>query len=138
MAAETRVAQCACGGVSATAEGEPDLVVLCSCVACQRRTGSPFGVGAYYKRGTVRLAGATKTFVRKVEGSDRTVTNHFCPDCGGTVYWTLDLRPQHIGIAVGSFGDPAFNPPMRAVWTEHKHEWVVLPPHMPAFSRSAT
>src|SRR5262245_3082836 len=128
MADKTRIAQCACGGVSATAEGEPEFVVLCSCTQCQRRTGSPFGVGAYFRRHAVRLAGETKIFVRKVEGTDRTLTNHFCPTCGGTVYWTLALRPQYIDIAVGHFADGAFPPPTRAVWTQHKHEWVTLPP----------
>ncbi len=107
MVTNARVARCACGGVSATTEGEPEFVVLCSCTYCQRRTGSPFGVGAYFLRDRVKLAGATKTFMRGVEGTSRTLTNHFCPDCGGTVYWTLDLRPDHIGIAVGHFADPA-------------------------------
>jgi hypothetical protein len=107
---ETRNAQCACGGVSVTTKGEPDLVVVCNCIQCQRRTGSPFGVGAYFKRETVQLRGITKTFERKVGGSERAVVNHFCPDCGSTVFWTLDLRPQHIGIAVGHFADPGFMP----------------------------
>jgi len=132
----TRVAQCACGGVSATTETDPEFVVLCSCTQCQRRTGSPFGVGAYFPRAAVALSGASNTFVRKVEGSDRTVTNHFCPQCGGTVYWTLDLRPAHIGIAVGSFADPAFTAPSRSVWTQHKHEWVTLPPDIPVFAQA--
>jgi hypothetical protein len=137
MVAKTRVAQCGCGGVSATTQGEPDIVVLCNCTQCQRRTGSPFGVGAYFPRDTVKLTGATRTFIRKVDGSDRTVTNHFCPDCGGTVYWTLDLRPQHIGIAVGHFADPSFKLPTRVVWMQHKHEWITFPPHMPAFPQAA-
>ena len=138
IAAKTRLARCACGGVSATARGEPEIVSLCNCTECQRRTGSPFGVGAYFRRDVVTLAGMTKTFVRKVEGSERTVTNHFCPDCGGTVYWTADLRPQHIGIAVGHFADPAFEAPTRAVWTQHKHGWITFPPDMPAFPKAAS
>jgi hypothetical protein len=138
MVTKTRVAQCACGGVSATVEGEPDIVVHCSCTQCQRRTGSPFGVGAYFPRNAVRLAGATKTFVRRVDNSDRAVTNHFCPECGGTVYWTLDLRPQHIGIGVGHFSDPTFKPPTRAVWTQHKHEWIDFPSHLPTFPQAAS
>jgi hypothetical protein len=138
MVVKTRVASCACGGVSATAEGEPEIVSLCNCTQCQRRTGSPFGVGAYFRRDVVRLAGATRTFTRKVEGSERTVTNHFCPDCGGTVYWTLDLRPHQIGIAIGHFADPEFQPPARAVWVQHKHEWIVLPPHMTTFPQAAS
>ena len=131
-----RTAQCACGAVSARTDGDPDLVVLCHCTACQRRTGSPFGVGAYFKRDAVQLHGATKTFVRKVEESERTIVTHFCPECGGTVYWTLDLRPQHIGIAVGNFADTGFNPPTRSVWTQHKHEWIVLPSDIPVFEQA--
>jgi hypothetical protein len=42
-------------------EGEPDLVVVCNCIQCQRRTGSSFGVGACFKRETVQLRGITKT-----------------------------------------------------------------------------
>ena len=133
---KTHTAQCACGGVSATTEVDPEFVVLCSCTQCQRRTGSPFGVGAYYRREAVSLSGATRTFVRKVEDTDRTVTNHFCPECGGTVYWTLDLRPAHIGIATGHFADPEFAAPSRAVWTQHKHDWVALPPDIPAFAQA--
>ena len=133
----TRVAQCACGGISATTEGEPRFVVLCHCTQCQRRTGSPFGVGVYFHKEDVRLAGAPKTYKRTVEGTERSLTNYFCPDCGGTVYWTLDLRPQHIGIALGNFANPAFAAPTRSVWTQHKHEWVSLPPDIPAFPRQA-
>jgi hypothetical protein len=84
------------------------------------------------------LAGATKIFVRAVEGSERTIANHFCPDCGSTVYWTLDLRPQHIGIAVGSFTDPAFKQPTRAVWAQHRHDWVALPADIPSFPKAAS
>jgi hypothetical protein len=134
--AKTRVAQCACGGVSATTEIDPEFVVLCSCTQCQRRTGSPFGVGAYFPLAAVSLSGRTMAFVRKVDGTDRTVTNHFCPDCGGTVYWTLDLRPHHIGIAAGNFADPGFAAPSRAVWSQHKHDWVTLPQDIPAFAQA--
>ena len=137
MVSNTRIARCACGGVTATAEGEPDIVVVCHCTQCQRRSGSPFGVGAYFRRSVVTLAGATKMFVRAVEGSSRTITNHFCPDCGSTVYWTLDLRPQHIGIAVGQFTDPEFKRPTRAVWAQHQHEWVALPPDIPSCPQAA-
>jgi hypothetical protein len=137
MAVKTRVAKCACGGVSATAEGEPAMVSLCNCTECQRRTGSPFGVGAYFPKDAVKLSGKTKVFVRKVENSDRVVTLHFCPECGGTVYWMADFRPHDIGIGVGYFADPTFNPPMRAVWTQHKHEWVTLPPDIPTFPQAA-
>lgn len=134
---KTRVARCACGGISATTEGEPTFVVQCHCTECQRRTGSPFGVLAYFRRQNVALEGAPKTYTRRVGDSERTVTDYFCPNCGGTVYCTVDLRPQHVGIAVGNFADPAFVAPARSVWTQHKHHWVSLLPDIPSFARAA-
>ena len=44
---------CVCGAVRYRAEGMPLRVTACHCTMCQRRTGSAFGVGAYYvSRGT--------------------------------------------------------------------------------------
>jgi hypothetical protein len=37
------------------------------------------------------------------------------------------MPADHIGISVGSFADPAFPKPKRAIWTQNKHHWVVLP-----------
>ena len=138
MTAKIHVAQCACGGISASAEGDPEIVSLCHCTACQRRTGSPFGVGAYFRKDAVTLKGNPKAFVRKVENSERVVSNYFCPDCGGTVYWTADARPGQIGIGVGHFADPNFHPPMRAVWMQHRHEWVTLPPQLKTYPQAAS
>ena len=138
MTVKRRVAKCACGGISATTEGEPVMVSLCNCTQCQRRTGSAFGIGAYFPSKAVQLSGRAKQFVRKVDNCDRVVTNFFCPECGGTVYWVADLRPQQIGIGVGHFADPAFNPPMRAVWTQHMHGWINLPSDIPVFRQAAT
>jgi hypothetical protein len=99
-------------------------VNLCHCTECQRRTGSPFGIGAWYPKDRVRIRGETKTFVRPIE--DRTVTNHFCPACGGTVLWEASKREGLIAIAVGMFGDPTFPPPARSIFETTKHPWLEL------------
>jgi hypothetical protein len=46
----TRTAHCCCGALRVEASADPDAVVACHCGECQRRTGSVFGVGAYFKR----------------------------------------------------------------------------------------
>ena len=67
---------------------------------CQRRTGSVFGVGAFYKKEHVRAEGPSNIYVR--DGQEgRKVRMHFCPTCGTTVFYEADLRPDHIGVAVG-------------------------------------
>jgi hypothetical protein len=73
----TRMAHCACRQLQVAADGDPLRVNVCHCTHCQRRTGSPFGLGAWYPKSAVCVRGETKTFMRPIE--DRTVTNHFCP-----------------------------------------------------------
>jgi hypothetical protein len=136
-AAERHIASCACGGLRVIAAGDPDIVVACNCTACQRRTGSPFGVGAYYrKESIVAITGEDASYHRTAE-SGRSLNFHFCPRCGTTVYWTQAMRPDHVGVAVGCFADPDFMPPARAVWSDHRHGWLSFPDDMPVYPRAA-
>ena len=52
---------------------------------------------------------------------------HFCPDCGGTVFYTEPDEPDQVVVMVGAFADPLFPPPTRSGYTARMHEWVVLP-----------
>lgn len=122
----TRVASCSCGSLSVSTEGEPYAVSMCHCTACQRRSGSPFGVGAYFKADQVRIEGEHREWTR-TGTSGALLTNHFCPTCGSTVFWTAGLHPDGFGIGVGSFAQPDFPPPIRSVWEAHRHDWVVPP-----------
>src|SRR5882757_1316899 len=132
----TRTARCCCGGLQAETTGEPSFVSACHCQACQRRTGSVFGVGAYFPRTQVRTEGASKLYVR--DGQDgRKLRMHFCPDCGTTVYWEADFRPDHVGIAVGAFADPDFPAPVRSVWEENRHAWLRFEHGPPGFARQS-
>jgi hypothetical protein len=103
----------------------PQLTALCHCFACQRRTGAPFSANAFYAIDCVEISGTSAEFVRIAE-SGRKVRMHFCPACGSTVYWLPEAAPSLIGVAVGSFADPAFAPPTLSVFEQSKHEWVSL------------
>jgi hypothetical protein len=96
---------------------------MCHCLACQRRTGSVFGVQAWYPREKVQAEGAAKQHVRQAD-SGRCVTFSFCPECGGTVFWSAEQRPDLIAIAVGAFADPGFERPGLSVWERSRHPWT--------------
>ena len=129
----TRTAHCSCGALRVEASADPDAVGACHCGECQRRTGSVFGVGAYFKQEQLRTEGSYNTYVRDApEG--RKVRNHFCPTCGTTVFWEADLRPGLVGVAVGAFVERDFPRPTRSVWEEAKQDWVAFAhdlPHLP-------
>jgi hypothetical protein len=43
-----RTACCHCGSLRATVSGEPTIVNVCHCKACQRRTGAVMHSGVYF------------------------------------------------------------------------------------------
>lgn len=122
-----RSASCACGKLQISCEGDPLRISMCHCDDCQRRTGSPFSIAAFFPRDCVTvLRGSAKTFVRD-SLSGKPVAFHFCPDCGSTLFWEASRMPDRIGVAVGAFADPSFPRPEQSVWTKDKHLWLDLP-----------
>jgi hypothetical protein len=121
----TRVARCCCGSLQAEVVTDPVLVVGCHCIKCQRRTGTPFGVAAFFRRADVSTDGPCITYVR--DGQEgRKLRFHFCPTCGTTVYWFADRLPDGIGVAVGAFADPSFAKPTGSIWEQTRHPWAAF------------
>ena len=115
-----RTATCSCGQLSVICEGSPVFVSACHCKACQRRTGSVFAVNATFPSSNVEVRGRSSSYTHAAD-SGRKVKFQFCAECGSTVYWSVDARPNATVVAVGAFGDPGFDAPIRTVWTESKH-----------------
>ena len=131
-----RAATCACEAVEVKLAGDPEIVSACNCTACQKRTGSVFGVSAFFsKEQILSVAGETKTYERLSEAG-RAVSMHFCGKCGTTVYWELGMYPDHVGVAVGCFADREFPMPERAVWCSRMHPWVAFPASLKRYSES--
>lgn len=120
-----RTATCACGQLSVCCQAEPDSVSLCHCPACQKRTGSSYGVAAFFPRTEVQVEGDFKTFTRPSD-SGHEVAFHFCPECGSTVFWEPRRKAEMIAVAVGAFADPSFPVPSKAVYEESRHPWVSI------------
>jgi hypothetical protein len=132
--AKHRRAACACGQLSLAVTGEPSFVLACACTMCQRRTGSSFGVSAYFNGSQIiGLAGDERHYTRQAE-SGRLIQFHFCPICGSTLYWTGVDQPidNGIGIAAGCFADPHFPAPQLIAWTQHQADWLHFPADIPA------
>jgi len=125
-------AKCQCGKLSVGLPGPTPAVVACHCVDCQRRSGSPFGVLAYYAADQLTIIGEAKRFVRPT-ASGGVFESYFCPDCGSTVYVKVGNHPTLIGVAVGAIADPAYPAPVRSVWEQSMHPWVALPEEVQHF-----
>ena len=118
-------ARCSCGALTLTLPEPSKLVVACHCLDCQRRTGAPFGVGAFYPVDAVAISGTPKEFTRDAASGGK-VHTYFCPNCGSMVYWKAGNLPSLIGVAVGAPADPKWPAPVRSVFEQSKHNWVQI------------
>ena len=120
-----RIAACACGRLTARCAGEPARVSICHCLDCKRRTGSAFSWNATYPADRVAPSGERSSFTRSSDDGFW-ATNHFCPNCGATVFYEIERRPGLISIPVGAFADAAFPEPAFSVYAERKPAWIEL------------
>jgi len=126
-----REAACACGGLKLTLRGDPEYVSSCACQACQRRTGAPFGVTAFFLEAQVLGASGEAKVWRRIAESGNWIDYSFCATCGTTVWWRAEARPGKIMAAGGCFADKDFPPPQRMIWAEHRVPWVRPPEGAP-------
>ena len=122
----TRLASCSCGQLTAEVVGDPVRISICHCLACQRRTGSPFAEQARFRRKHVFVASTSSHYVRVGDEGLR-ATFYFCPKCGATVYYEPGGLEEFVTIPVGAFADPTFPSPTVSVYESRMHSWVVPP-----------
>ena len=129
---------CLCGAVRYRVTSAPFRTGVCHCRFCQRRTGSAFGVGVYFKKTDFELTrGSLKSYEYRSDESNRWLRMEFCANCGTTVTWTLELFPDGRGVAGGSFDDPAWIRIERHTWTRSKQHWVPIPPEVEKHEQAA-
>jgi len=132
--AEIHEGGCLCGAVRYRKIADPAIVIVCHCTSCQRRTGSAFGIGAYFREEHVQiLQGSLKTYELKSDESGRWLRMEFCERCGSTVTWRVELRPGHRAIAAGTFDEPGWYKVDRHIWTRSAHPWVIDRPDVAMF-----
>ena len=123
-----REASCHCGQLQLEVTGDPFAVSICNCLACQRRTGSAFGMQAGFKAEQVKVSGRFNGYTRVSDEADRKEhVFHFCPDCGSQVFYTEPTEPDLVVVSVGSFADPSFPPPTESGYDSRRHPWIGLP-----------
>jgi hypothetical protein len=131
----SRSASCHCGRLRITVHGEPAVVGVCHCLACQQRTGSVFAALASFRA----PYGRRQCYrVRPSRRSCCEIQVPLLPTCGTTVYHTEEGEEGSVSVAVGAFADPSFPPPRYSIYDSRRHSWVQLPPDTTAFTKDPT
>lgn len=119
-------ASCSCGQLKLTYTGDITRTTICHCLSCQKRTGSVFGVQTRIEKSKTTITGES-TVYRRTGDEGNIVSFHFCPQCGGTVYYEAEWLGDSFAAPIGVFADPSLPMPARDVYRNRKHHWVILP-----------
>jgi len=120
---------CLCGAVRYRVKKDPVRGSVCHCTFCQRRTGSAFGFGAYFKDEDVEFLknGERRTYEHRSDETGRWLRLEFCTTCGTQVTWTIEAAPGLRAIGVGTLDDPKAVNIRRFGWFRSAHPWIARP-----------
>lgn len=127
-----RTATCCCGQASIQVDGDPKYHLVCHCDNCKQRTGSAFGISAYFADTQISSKrGATEIY--EIDTPETRQERHFCKFCGTTLYWKIYKFPgipdpgAVTGIAGGCFVDNPLPAPILSANNDGKCAWLELP-----------
>ncbi len=122
---------CLCGDIRYTVQGDPDIVVVCHCEWCQRRTGSAFAMIPKWERTNFSLTSGTLKTYRSVNDSDRWLDLQFCEKCGTNIGFTQERRATAQAIDGGTLDDPSIlnrhKHDFRYIFTRSHQDWTEIP-----------
>jgi hypothetical protein len=113
---------CYCGKVRFTANPPVLFQANCHCANCRRAAGAQAVAWITVRPAAFAFTSGEPKRYRTETGAYRT----FCGDCGTSLTYENDTRPDEIDITTGSLDDPEKFPPNRNVFPEEKLSWVLL------------
>jgi hypothetical protein len=117
---------CSCGAVRFELAGHPLWVLACHCDACKKRTGSAYGVSVMVENKSVKeFTGETRTYTRAGDSGNK-VRYEFCPHCGTTLRWHVDIVPNRQAFAGGAFDDMKGLSVIAEMYTDDALDWARL------------
>ena len=122
---------CACGAIGVALKGPILSMLLCSCLDCQRATGTGHATVALTPSVALAVTGTPGSFARP-SASGAIFTRHFCPDCGTPLYGQSSRAPDIRMIGVGLFaGQNDWYRPNQLIFARSQQEWDLVADHLP-------
>ena len=113
---------CYCGAIRFRAEGPPLYQAICHCANCRRAIGAQAVAWITVESSSFVFEKGTPKRFRTETGAWRT----FCDNCGTSLTYEIEARPNEIDIVTGSLDRPEDFPPNRDVFPGEKLSWVEL------------
>jgi hypothetical protein len=116
---------CLCGKIKYSAEADPIFMGVCHCKDCQKGTGAVFNAVVAVPEPALHVTGTPKTFTGKGD-SGKAVSRQFCPDCGASLYTTVEVMPGVAMLTAGTLDDSSNYKPSMQIYCDSAQSWVHL------------
>jgi hypothetical protein len=127
---------CLCGAVRYEVSAEPVAFALCHCRDCQYVSGGePASVVVVMRDALKVTKGATKGYTKQGD-SGKSVTRHFCANCGTPMFSDVEANPDIWVVKAGSMDDPSWLKPGVVLYTDSAQPWAHMAEGIPHFPKS--
>lgn len=134
MSGPTCSGRCFCGQVRFELSGKPKFACHCHCESCRRAAGAPFVTWVSFDAESFSLVSGTITEHRSSPG----VRRGHCADCGSTITYSWDKRPEEIDVAASTLDDTSGIEPEAHIWVEDKVPWLVINDDLPQYKTTVS
>ena len=117
-----RVGKCLCGACSYEIDGDPIVIAICHCTACQRLSGTGHSTGAMYAESGIRFFGQPATYTMQSEAGN-TVTRFFCRTCGSPLFGKNTGMPGVMTVTMGTLDTSDGMLPRVEIFTRTRRDW---------------
>ena len=120
---------CLCGAIRYTIDAQVTGLRACHCRNCQKHSGTAGSVNAVVPTGQFRITkGATKKYQDSATQSGRTLSRHFCAECGSSIYSQRNPDPGFLVVRAGSLDDSSSMKITSNIWTATAPPWAYIGP----------
>lgn len=124
-------ATCACGSVTMRVAGPVLSMFMCSCLDCQRATGTGHATAALVPLNALSISGEVKSFGSPSD-SGAVFTRHFCPGCGNPLFGASSRAPHVRMVSVGFFaGRNDWYAPNQLIFARSHRQWDMIADDLP-------
>jgi hypothetical protein len=120
---------CLCGAIRYTISAPITSLRACHCKNCQKSSGGAGTVNALVPTESFNITeGKTKKYDDSATRSGRTLSRHFCAECGSPIYSERNPNPGFVVVRAGSLDDSDHMKIMTNIWTESARPWASINP----------
>ncbi len=126
---------CLCGSVRYEISGALGPMTHCHCSQCRKAHGAAFGTYARITTSHFTFTAGTQAIASYRSSPD--VRRTFCRNCGATLQFVRESRPDIFWLAIGTLDDDPAVPPGHHIFVNSKAPWFEITDDLPQHDERA-